>query len=283
MMTLVKPKAELWEQPDKESGWKEHIVRCAKVCYKSDKEVDVDKFLEARLNAGHVSILRHGTKYYRIPIGKFYNTFSSYIIHSPYVKIMMDAHELYLAINCNFLYDHKDVHIILSDYEIDIIEAKNIQFLYENIFRYTFYLQTQISTSRELNRVSPNNILEESTRYVEQGVICRPWWMVPDIINNSSTPYTSITRQKYFDSIAYSFAVYQEMINDGMPREDARGVLPLDTCTHVVYTYSINEWKEIINKRYFGTTGKPHKNAREIIGQVLHILENEYGKEFFEY
>ena len=46
--------------------------------------------------------------------------------------------------------------------------------------RYTFVVTTQISTSRELNRTSPNNIMEQSTRYVnfysKGGAICQPWW-----------------------------------------------------------------------------------------------------------
>lgn len=34
-----------------------------------------------------------------------------------------------------------------------------------------FKVTTQISTSRELNRVSPNNIAEQSTRYVYEMVL----------------------------------------------------------------------------------------------------------------
>lgn len=50
------------------------------------------------------------------------------------------------------------------------------------MMRYTFCVDTQISTSRELNRVSPNNIAEKSTRYVyEDGTICRPHWMSDEI------------------------------------------------------------------------------------------------------
>lgn len=56
------------------------------------------------------------------------------------------------------------------------------------MMRYTFCVDTQISTSRELNRVSPNNIAEKSTRYVyEDGNICRPHWMTDeevDYLNN---------------------------------------------------------------------------------------------------
>lgn len=50
------------------------------------------------------------------------------------------------------------------------------------MMRYTFCVDTQISTSRELNRVSPNSIAEKSTRYVyEDGSICRPHWMTDEI------------------------------------------------------------------------------------------------------
>lgn len=56
------------------------------------------------------------------------------------------------------------------------------------MMRYTFCVDTQISTSRELNRVSPNSIAEKSTRYVyEDGSICRPHWMTDeevDYLNN---------------------------------------------------------------------------------------------------
>lgn len=46
------------------------------------------------------------------------------------------------------------------------------------MMRYTFCVDTQISTSRELNRVSPNSIAEMSTRYVyKDGSICRPHWI----------------------------------------------------------------------------------------------------------
>ena len=134
-------------------------------------------------------------------------------------------------------------------------------------------LQTQISTTRELNRVSPNNILEESTRYVDQGTMCRPWWF--DLPNK----YDERIRKRYLNSINDSFYNYSINLMEGMSKQDARGLLPLDTCTHAVYTYSIKEWRDIIDKRYYGTTGKPHPNCVEIMEQVVNLLKEE-GHEF---
>jgi thymidylate synthase ThyX len=51
------------------------------------------------------------------------------------------------------------------------------------MMRYTFCVDTQISTSRELNRVSPNSIAEKSTRYVyEDGSICRRTLILIEIL-----------------------------------------------------------------------------------------------------
>ena len=58
-----------------------------------------------------------------------------------------------------------------------------------------------------------------------------------------------------------------------MHRQDARGVLPLDTATVCIYTYSIEEWRHIIDLRYYGTTGKPHPNAKIIAGMIKDNLE----------
>lgn len=60
-----------------------------------------------------------------------------------------------------------------------------------------------------------------------------------------------------------------------MQPQDAREYLPLVTATKVAYSYNIKELIEVINKRYFGTTGKPHPNAK-IIGQMFYkyIKEN---------
>ena len=65
----------------------------------------------------------------------------------------------------------------------------------------------------------------------------------------------------------------------GMQRQDARGVLPLDTATKCVYTYSIDEWRNIIDLRYYGTTGAPHPNAKIIAGMIREQLI-ELGYDF---
>ena len=131
------------------------------------------------------------------------------------------------------------------------------------LYRLTFCITTQISTSRELNRVSPNAIAERSTRYcsARDGLeICKPWWFNP-----KEKPGNSYIFYKSWKNAEES---YKAALETGMKPEDARGVLPLDTATKVIYTYSVQEWKHILDLRYYGTTGKPHPNAKLITGEI---------------
>lgn len=159
--------------------------------------------------------------------------------------------------------------------------AKSIEYIFNHCVRYTFCIDTQISTSRELNRVSPNNIAEKSTRYLyEDGSICRPYWLNKELIKQyEEEPITDMVSTVYLDSCNDSFKRYKFLIENGMHRQDARGVLPLDTATRCIYTYSIDEWRHILDLRYYGTTGQPHPNAKLIAGMIRDKLI-ELGYEF---
>ena len=147
------------------------------------------------------------------------------------------------------------------------------------LIRMTMVVTTQISTSRELNRTSPNSIAEQSTRYCNLekrgGVqIGRPHWYVEGSL---------------WQRMIYGFVCrvcewgYNRLLKSGLKPQDARGVLPLDTYTVVAYTYTLADWSHILDLRYHGTTGKPHPNAK-IIGEKIRniIIErmSKYCKEF---
>jgi thymidylate synthase (FAD) len=193
-----------------------------------------------------------------------------------------------------------------------------------DIIRVSFEIQTQISTSRELNRVSPNNICEQSTRFCNFSkdkfsnnvTFCQPHWFdalrdiddkiheYVDIYVNEKGEYVQKyndgEERKYgnptFAAIGFSNEeesqpmflpiidkwvaccydaeeVYFRMLKEGMPPQDARGILPLDTATKLFYTYSVKEWKHILDLRYKGTTGKPHPNAKIIATEIYNKLK----------
>lgn len=276
-MKIIEPKVEYWEQND----ITKHIVRCARVCYKKETgndEVTYNNLLKNK----HWSIFRHATYYFIVPRVKVPDWIRYYYIairneaNIIGIDIKIDYNYYYVVTNGNWNLDHRGLIYTILDYQVEDEVFANACFVAWNMMRYTFKITTQISTSRELNRVSPNNIAEQSTRYVyEDGTICRPHWMTDeevDYLNNEpifEEWYDSHKKASIFrDSCNNSFNKYKLLVDNGMLRQDARGVLPLDTATVCVYTYSIDEWRAILDLRYYGTTGKPHPNAKIIAGMI---------------
>lgn len=276
-MKIIEPSVELWEQGDNSIA---HVTRCARVCY--GRESGNDEVLYNNLIKNkHWSMFRHDSVYAIIPTNDIESTWSLVMttyLKCPYIHWITFNNNLYIVTNGNFLLDVEKENLVLYKrlvkYRVTFKEFKEKATHYEikELFRYTFKVTTQISTSRELNRVSPNNIAEQSTRYVyENGTICKPHWY------NDNLGET--IKNKYISSCSRSFREYKELVNIGLNRQDARGVLPLDTATVCVYTYSIREWRNILDLRYYGTTGKPHPNTK-IIASMIRDKLIELGYKF---
>lgn len=281
-MKIIEPKVKLWQQGN---DAKAHVARCARVCYGRETGND-EATIKRLINDEHWSMFRHGT-YYIIANDSDKTLETIVINHANTIgfNYHYEKHVYYITVNGNWVLDHKTQFGYLSKYIVPIEDFCNTEIGF-HMMRYTFCVDTQISTSRELNRVSPNNIAEKSTRYVyEDGNICRPHWMTDeevDYLNNepifeewcNSHKKTSI----YINSCNDSFNKYKLLVDIGMHRQDARGVLPLDTATRCVYTYSTKEWFEIIKKRVYNTTGKAHPNAT-IICKLIEQELNGLGYE----
>ena len=292
-MKIIEPKVELWRQEDA----KAHVARCARVCY--GKETGNDEATVKRLiNSKHWSMFRHETVYAMIPIELWYGNFGEILKGykaSPYISWVTVRDYIYVSTNGNFMLDIEKYEPVLyneiNNYRVSEEEFNSCETAYNLFARWTFCVDTQISTSRELNRVSPNSIAEKSTRYVyEDGTICRPHWMSDEIATHfNEEPLfadwidDNIEPQKayhYISSCNDSFFNYKALIDEfGMHRQDARGVLPLDTATRCIYTYSIREWRHIIDLRYYGITGTPHPNAY-IIASMIRDELMELGYDF---
>lgn len=275
-MKIIEPKVELWQQGD---DAKAHVARCARVCYGRETGND-EATIKRLINDEHWSMFRHGTYY--IIANDSDKTLETIVIN--YANTIgfsyhYEKHVYYITVNGNWALDHKAPFGYLSKYIVPIEDFRNTEIGF-HMMRYTFCVDTQISTSRELNRVSPNSIAEMSTRYVyEDGSICRPHWLNKELIKQyEEEPIDDMTSTVYLDSCNDSFKRYKFLIESGMHRQDARGVLPLDTATRCVYTYSVDEWFDIIRKRVYNTTGKAHPNAT-IICKLIEQELNGLGYE----
>ena len=294
-MKFIEPRVEWWPQ----TSLAQHIAQVGRICYKSKgkqpdesmSEEEAKAFIEKRdeerckgfWESGHRSMFRHGTMYFFMPNEKgFPNYIWAYLNASPYIDYATKNHKVWISTNMQFLLENKNLMDVLSPYGVSEEEFIENAQKYEcedafTILRMTLVVTTQISTSRELNRTSPNSIAEQSTRYCNLDKKCgvqiaSPHWYAGG---------TRWQRFVYNAACRVSEWAYNRLLKSGMKPQDARGVLPLDTYTVVAYTYSIAEWKNIIDLRYHGKTGKPHPNAK-IIGEKIRNIIIERMKKYCE-
>lgn len=272
-MELIEPQVELLSElgitPES------HIARCARVCYglehkESNQEAD-KKMVEGLIKRGHLSMLRHASMYL------------GHIEDIPQLLAMRIANSSYW--NFNEEYASTNLQEVtqsgVGKETVTVIDNKHFledcakhPRLFE-LYRLTFCITTQISTSRELNRVSPNNIAERSTRFcsAEGGLaICRPWWITSPIDD------IAVNALSYYMIACEAEKTYMTLLLRGMKPEDARGVLPLDTATKVIYTYSLKEWQHVLDLRLYDKTGKAHPNCH-VVMQMVKDKINSFAKE----
>lgn len=285
-MKIVEPFVELWKQGD---DVKAHVAKCARICYGKESGND-NVTINTLLKKHHWSMFRHESVYV---IGEFTNRLSIALerySNNPYINWSFHNNKLYIVTNGNFCLDLKECQEVnahaqilltyINYYRVSGDTFFNDEIGY-NMMRYTFCIITQISTSRELNRVSPNNIAEQSTRYVyEDGSICRPYWISTieaEMFNKDNNVDLDDGVELFLSECNNSFNTYKFLIDQyRFSRQDARGVLPLDTATKCIYTYSINEWKHIIKLR---SDSAAHPNTQIISNMIKKELEN-LGYEF---
>lgn len=263
-MILIEPKVELL----KEDNFYSHVTNCARVCYASNNNSNIsdEQFCKNVLIANnHLSMFRHATIYCKYNKNDW-NRYTVDTFHLAQNINVIDIGDLYVIMNGQSYLEFKRNNIA-ENLKIDSHIIKDLPNELNEYKRFTFKVTTQISTSRELNRVSPNNIAERSTRYCNyskdkfdnQICICKPYYY----------DNLEIADQLAFINRMYEYeGNYLNRISRGWKPEDAREFLPLCTATEVVYTYNIKEWQRIIDLRYYGTTGKPHPNAKIIAGMI---------------
>lgn len=256
-----------------------HIARCARVCYdreykEPNQEAD-KKMVEGLIKRGHLSMLRHASMYL------------GHIEDIPQLLAMRIANSSYWNFNEEYASTNLQEFMQSGVKKEPVSVIDNNRFLKEcakhprlfELYRLTFCITTQISTSRELNRVSPNNIAERSTRFCSSMgglAICRPWWIKSPIED-------AVSALSYYNLACEAEKTYMTLLLKGMKPEDARGVLPLDTATKVIYTYSIKEWQHILDLRLYDKTGKAHSNCHVVMQMVkdkINSFANEHNIDY---
>lgn len=257
-MQILEPKVETWLQYNNI----DHIARCARVCYASDSNKNNVEMCKALWKNKHRSMFRHAGAYYIIP-EKIRIPEKAYI--GAVVKLV--GYKYYVSTNEQSAREYWDKYY--SEYCIPISEAFNNDiFKKYKMLRFTLCIETGIDITREFNRKSPNNIAEQSTRYVDfnkkLGIRFKQChWMY-----NMSIWKYCLTRIM-LKTCEWFYKIARSKYGLNLPPQDARFILPLDTMSKVVYTYTVAEWEYIVNMRLWDWTGKAHPDAK-IIGQLIY-------------
>lgn len=282
---MIIPGVEWWPQ----ATAAQQIARVGRICYQSKgkepadgltdeqketfREEEAVKLANRFWESGHRSMYRHGTLYFFVKNdSRLPKEIWAWLSASPYIRYSVKERKVWISSNMQFLCENGRVLEILSPYNVkeeEFIEKANKYDYLDALWllRMTMVVTTQISTSRELNRTSPNAISEQSTRYCnlekKGGVqIAKPCWLHDG---------TRWQRFLFTTGCKVSDWIYRHLLKSGLKPQDARGILPLDTYTVVAYTYSLVEWKHILDLRFHETTGKAHPNAR-LIGCLIHNI-----------
>ena len=289
-MKFTEPQVEWWQQ----TSLAQHIARVGRICYKAKgkqpeeemTEEEVEAFIQKRdeerckgfWESGHRSMYRHGTVYFFMPNEKgLPNYIWAYLNASPYIDYATKNHKVWISTNMQFLLENKNLMDALSPYGVseDEFIEKALKYKCEEAFsiiRMTLVVTTQRIQGESYNRKSPNCIAEQSTRYVnlsrKGGVqICRPHWE---------------KKAKWFQLWASHFGywvaekVYKFLIFTGLKPEDARGNLTFNTYTICGYTYTLSEWKHILDMRLRNKTGIAHPDASIVAKQISRIINDQW-------
>ena len=127
--------------------------------------------------------------------------------------------------------------------------------------------------THEFVRHRPCSFAQESTRYCNYSL---------GKFDNSVTFIEPFFFDKFGDShhlynawccaMEKAEEVYFCLLDNGATPQEARSVLPNSLKTELIITATEQEWKHIVNLRYFGTTGAPHPQIKEVMGLVVEDL-----------
>ena len=139
--------------------------------------------------------------------------------------------------------------------------AWNARPRHSSIFEFvdlTFQLNTSIAVGRELIRHRLCSFNEKSTRYCDESnleVILPYWWKDASVE----------MQHRWAEYMECAERFYQEDIQAGMKRQEARGALPLDAMTSVYIKANLVEWSHILRLR---CDKAAHPDVRDLMNKV---------------
>ncbi|HBR10199.1 TPA: FAD-dependent thymidylate synthase [Candidatus Acetothermia bacterium] len=174
------------------------------------------------------------------------------ITENPLVLIAKAARVSHRSEESNLSSDKELVQKLVNWGHFSVLEAATATFLIEGISR---------ACTHQLVRHRHLSFVQESLRYVGP--------MGDHIIPPSvaaSPPY-NVKMKELADN---ALALYQEMVASGIPKEDARFILPIGTPTRIMVAGNFRAWREVIEKR--GLNPHAQWEIKELLNEILTFL-----------
>ena len=280
-MKFIKPKVEYLPQSEGINGIYKQIEHCARTCYKSEDNItenSAEKFVKKMIENKHIAMLEQGTIYLKFTMDYEKMKIVNKYMRNPYSCLTNDYKFYYVTTNFRVLVENEwldDLKYICEPTE-------------HHEKRITVKFICDIGVSREYNRHRKDSIAEESTRYCNyskdkfsedgdssfgdiNGInICNPVWIdnINKVYSENLSGYCEAiytqNNDKFSDIDYWLFAnlaceySYLNLIKLGWKPQQARTILPLDTCTTLIHTAFIKDWKHFFDLRADGKTGAPH-------------------------
>ena len=308
-MKLIEPNVELWQQGYKLDEIWNHIAKCMRVCYQSEKkkmneseedfvkrvvfrghsyeEIAKDRKLQETL---HLSVLEHGTIYLYI------KGFDKYDRALSAVRYTVNKYSK-ATINTDIAYITTNMRVLIENGWMD-----DLQYLCEpteyHEKRYTFCLYTNVGGIRDINRHRVQSISEESTRYCAYSkdkfdnqlqIAKLPYisdeeyklaeFHQEDLFKNNVIHGHNTSKWNAVDwyiwYIQMGDYVYNNLNRLGWSAEKCSNVLTFSTKTQSVHTAFESDWRHYCDLRSDQVSGKVRPEVKVIADKIKSILNTK--------
>lgn len=147
---------------------------------------------------------------------------------------------------------------------------------------------TDRGVSHEMVRHRIASYSQESTRYCKYAdgiaVIVPPFVKFgPNITPEGRYEFLmeDVATAAWVGSVKRAEIAYMQMLDNGVPPQLARSVLPTCLKTEIVMTANTRQWRHFLRLRFQGTAGAPHPQMKDLAEKILVVLRG-WCPVFFE-
>ena len=232
-MKAIEESVKILEQGPKLEGLLKHIERVGRISYKSEDKItdtSYEKFVRNLGLNGHWAVFELGTVYLTVP-NKDLAVIGALEATKPFTKWTDDGKFHYFTTN----------YRVISQLDLSDVETYWTEPGPNHFHRVTVDFICSRFTANQIIRHRTLSPIQESQRYVKYDEISYiiPQWACKsntfpnlsneDFWNNSTDPRIELIKNSW----KQSEETYFKLIEQGVKRESARGVLPLDTKTEL--------------------------------------------------